>query len=360
MEFSFGKKLKELRLAKDVTQDALAQHLQISPQAISKWERGTGYPDIMLLPRIAAFFDVSVDELLGTGEEIRREKIEKWTKESFDYRHTGQIAKNYELWKSAYNEYPNDQEVIVNYMYALSSYRHVVNDASIAEKAVELGEFLLQKSPDTDKRDSARQVLVILNRELGNKAKAREYAEAATDMITSRNFLLNHVLEGEELIEHSQLLTMELITHAADEINYFLADNYPHNEAIEIWKYVIGLYKGLFPRGDLGFYNLRMSEFSGRLSRRYAMAGERELCLEELKHSVEYIKAFEEWAKRSEIEKHTSPLLNRIDMDRNYTVSTDKKMSYYTLKDLDRPVYDPYREDKEFIRIRNELEADLF
>jgi len=32
----------------------------------------------------------------------------------------------------------------------------------------------------------------------------------------------------------------------------------------------------------------------------------------------------------------------------------------YTLKDLDRPVYDPYREDKEFIRIRNELEADLF
>lgn len=116
MEFSFGKKLKELRLAKDVTQDELAQHLRISPQAISKWERETGYPDIMMLPRIAAFFDVSVDELLGTGEEIRREKIEKWTKESFDYRHTGQIAKNYELWKSAYNEYPNDQEVIVNYI----------------------------------------------------------------------------------------------------------------------------------------------------------------------------------------------------------------------------------------------------
>ena len=357
MEFSFGKKLKELRLAKDVTQDALAQHLQISPQAISKWERGTGYPDIMLLPRIAAFFDVSVDELLGTGEEIRRGKIEKWSKESFDYCHTGQIAKNYELWKNAYNEYPNDQEVIVNYMYALFNYRNVVNDVSIAEKAVELGELLLQKSPDTDKRGSARQVLVILNKELGNTAKAREYAEAATDMTTSREMLLNHVLDGEEQIEHSQYLVLNLIDTAASRIDYFLADNYPHNEAIEIWKYVIGLYKGLFSRGDLGFFNLRMSEYSGRLSRRYAMAGERELCLEELKHSVEYIKAFEEWAKGSEIVKHTSPLLNRVDMARNYMLGTDKKMSSYTLMDLDRPVYDPYREDPEFVRIRSELES---
>lgn len=52
MEFSFGKKIKELRFAKDVTQDQLAKHLMISPQAVSKWERETGYPDIMMLPRI--------------------------------------------------------------------------------------------------------------------------------------------------------------------------------------------------------------------------------------------------------------------------------------------------------------------
>ncbi len=355
MEFSFGKKLKELRFSKNVTQEELARHLVISAQAVSKWERGTGYPDIMMLPRIAAFFDVSVDELLGTGEEIRLRKIERWKEESLGYLHAGKLEKDYELWKSAYGEYPNEPDVVEYYMHALFRHRRFDDDPSITEKVIELGEWLLQKAPDTGKRDSARQMLVFMNNELGNTEKARAYAEEASSMITSSEFLLGHVLEGEERIEHCQYLILELITEGAEEINR-IADNYPHDEAIEIWKYVIGLYKGLFHRGDFGFYNLRMSEYSGRLSRRYAMAGDRELCLEELKHSVEYIKAFEDWTKGSEIVKHTSLLLNRLEVSRNYLPGTDKKLSTLTLADLDRPVYDTYREDPEFIRIRKKLE----
>ena len=61
MEFDFGKKLKELRAGREVTQETLTNHLQISPQAVSKWDRGEGHPDVALLPRIAAFFDVTVD-----------------------------------------------------------------------------------------------------------------------------------------------------------------------------------------------------------------------------------------------------------------------------------------------------------
>ena len=53
------------RRKKNLTQEELASSLGVSPQAISNWERGR-YPDITLLPRIANYFGITVDELSGT------------------------------------------------------------------------------------------------------------------------------------------------------------------------------------------------------------------------------------------------------------------------------------------------------
>ena len=59
-----GEKIKELRKAQDVTQEKLADYLNISYQAVSKLENGLALPDITLLPKLANFFGVSTDELL--------------------------------------------------------------------------------------------------------------------------------------------------------------------------------------------------------------------------------------------------------------------------------------------------------
>ena len=53
-----GDKIKSLRKAQDITQEKLAAYLNISYQAISKWENGTALPDITLVPKIANFFGV--------------------------------------------------------------------------------------------------------------------------------------------------------------------------------------------------------------------------------------------------------------------------------------------------------------
>ena len=68
MELLFAKRIRGKRLEKGLTQEQLAQAIQISPQSVSKWERGDGYPDITLLPRIANFLQISVDELIGNDE----------------------------------------------------------------------------------------------------------------------------------------------------------------------------------------------------------------------------------------------------------------------------------------------------
>ena len=66
----FNEKLQELRKQKGITQEELASKLYVSRTAISKWESGRGYPNIESLKAIAAFFSVTVDELLSTNEVI--------------------------------------------------------------------------------------------------------------------------------------------------------------------------------------------------------------------------------------------------------------------------------------------------
>ena len=60
----FNEKLKKLRKEKNLTQEDLAERLNVSRQAITKWESGEGVPDIENLKQISIYFDVSIDELV--------------------------------------------------------------------------------------------------------------------------------------------------------------------------------------------------------------------------------------------------------------------------------------------------------
>lgn len=73
---NFGKKCKELRLQRAVTQEQLAAYLNISPQAVSKWENDLTLPDIQLLPEISVFFGVTIDELFEMTDEKHLQRIE--------------------------------------------------------------------------------------------------------------------------------------------------------------------------------------------------------------------------------------------------------------------------------------------
>ena len=68
MENKIGIQIARLRKEQEITQTALAEYLSVSPQAVSRWENGASIPDVCLLPQIAAFFNVSIDDLFGVSD----------------------------------------------------------------------------------------------------------------------------------------------------------------------------------------------------------------------------------------------------------------------------------------------------
>ncbi|MGN0268683.1 MAG: helix-turn-helix domain-containing protein [Lachnospiraceae bacterium] len=70
-----GKKISECRKQKGMTQKELAELLNITDKAVSKWERGLNFPDIALLEQLADALQISVTELLGIENTPREQAI---------------------------------------------------------------------------------------------------------------------------------------------------------------------------------------------------------------------------------------------------------------------------------------------
>ena len=75
MKLAIGEKIALLRKDKNITQAELAEYLSLAPQTVSRWEVGNGAPEISLLPKIAVFFGVSIDDLFGATSLTRAEDL---------------------------------------------------------------------------------------------------------------------------------------------------------------------------------------------------------------------------------------------------------------------------------------------
>ena len=73
----FSDHVTKLRREKKVTQEQLADFLGVTKAAVSKWETGQSLPDVSLLPQLAAYFDVTIDTLLGYESQLSKEQIQK-------------------------------------------------------------------------------------------------------------------------------------------------------------------------------------------------------------------------------------------------------------------------------------------
>ncbi|MBD9039884.1 MAG: helix-turn-helix domain-containing protein, partial [Collinsella aerofaciens] len=87
MNVETAQRLADLRRSKGFSQEGLARKLGLSRQAVSKWENGTAYPDITIIPSLAVFFNISIDELFDFDKTKIESEIIAVVDEAYKYRH---------------------------------------------------------------------------------------------------------------------------------------------------------------------------------------------------------------------------------------------------------------------------------
>ena len=351
MDITLKNNLRELRKKKNVTQESLAEHIGISPQAVGKWERGEGFPDITILPAIAFYFGVSVDNLLGVGELAVTQILDEYDKKNTELCNKGYNSARVALWNKAMKEYPSNLRVIYRLMCALFMDGAKKN----ADEIIELGERILLESSDTSMRDVAIQCLCNTYRDKGNIEKAKELAQMMAFYYTTCNELMRNLLEGEKAVEYCQ----DNISILIDLIHFNVMSMVNRGalgpkDSIRAYNFAIKAYELLYEDGDFGFYECRMSEMYQLSARLYAEAGqygEAITCLEQMAtHTVKCDTQKKEF-------QHTSFMANRLrySPENIFKDHTCNECSI-RLSDIKDKAYDGIREDERFREVVNTLQ----
>lgn len=353
MEIMLEKSLRDLLIKRGNTQSELAEYLSISTQAVSKWCRGENLPDIALLPKIASFLDVSVDELLGVGEIRKQEKIHEYRKKSCELSRNGLITENIDLWRESYSQFPNDMNVNEGLMHALYS----AADEKSCDEALTLGERILHKSTDERQRSAAIQILCLIHSKRGNKKKAKEYADMSSNIHMSRDALLLHILDGEEGTAHSLQLMLDCLDIIGSaEIK--LCQNDPYNERyIRLHEFYLRLLELYFDDGFYGIYAFHAIPRHQYLARTYLTCrNDEQKAHEHLKAAVKSAKQYE---TLSDGYTYTSTLLNgyksRIALISNDTETKCQQL----LSFINGSWFDSVRSKDWFVSIEQELRDTL-
>lgn len=153
MNLLIGEKIKKYRREHDLTQDEVATHLGISFQAISKWERNDGYPDIVMLPALANYFGVTVDELIGMNEIAKTEEYEEINRKWVENNKNKQNNENVTLMREALKLFPNDALLLVQLSTSLEKLDGTDEEkASHLKESITIQEQLLRYSEDSEIR----------------------------------------------------------------------------------------------------------------------------------------------------------------------------------------------------------------
>ena len=181
--------LKKYRILKELTQEDVAGFLGITPQSVSKWERGESYPDITLLPALANIFETSVDLLLGMDTIRAEETRYNIHKKAVAYQRNGNLDMAEKTYRDALLIYPNKPGMILG----LASTLALKGDT---EEAIELIERGLPISINEKQKSTMRATLCFLYLKAGREDKACKLASQLPHMRESREVVQPLIKQG--------------------------------------------------------------------------------------------------------------------------------------------------------------------
>ena len=351
MEINLKETLRTLRQQKNVTQEMLASHLGITAQSVGKWERGEGFPDITLLPKIALYFNVSIDDLLNVGQARIDEKIEEYKQEAFQLGKIGDNAGEIALWEKAHQEFPNNHYVMKRLMGAIANKGQWPIPKDDAERVKELALRILEESTDTKLRESAIFELCFVYKSAGDVEKALYYADLGGNIYECRQILRASVLTGEEGIKESQNCLLQLIFLASQEAINIINKGLSAEEEIRAVQFSIDLMKLLFSDGNFGGYGFEMSGRYMFLARAHAMLQNTEKTMEALEECVKYCVL----DAQKTVGFYTAPMVNRLEYGKYFSKNYKGNACNARLEEFELNFFDFIRDTPLFQELKETL-----
>lgn len=363
MTLYIGENLKKQRKLKNLTQEQLADILGVSFQAVSKWERGEGYPDIEMLPTIANCFGVTVDELIGMNELRDASEVQAILDKAKENMSKGLIKENINLLSEATKVHPNNYELLAQYAMNLAFLAVGYQSEEYRQnnrKAARIAERILAECTDTKIRNRVQAELCNYYQNSGEANKALEAADKLPSMYHGSELIKMNILKGEDLVR----MTQWNIHHLANvfcQCLQRLADmdgqndtGYTWEQKIEIYRKAIAMFGIVFDKGDYNDCFFNLSYLHCDISIMAMRTGDFGLALENLEKAAEYAA---EMDGLPDVKPHVSLLVNKLEYNsahngKNFSDTSCKML----LKHLSDSVFDGIRDDPRFKAVESTLQ----
>lgn len=257
MTVNLGEKLKELRKNKNVSQEQVAAYLGVSFQTISKWENCITSPDITLLPSIARYYGITVDDLLQVEHINADEYFESCNKQAANHFRSNRLHDVLSVWLDAYQKLPNDIRV----KEMLMSIYYDIDKVKYQNQIIELGtEIYHDATAESFYKGQAIGQIAVTYAQCGNQEKAIEWVKKAHQINHAQEMLYMQVLSDEnDLIDtfnfanHWYFDMLFYMVARLNQCNVKSGSDYVQ----KITKTVADVLELVYPNDDMGFETLR-------------------------------------------------------------------------------------------------------
>ena len=243
MKLNIGETIKKLRKERDITQEEFAEMLGVSCQSVSRWENNSCYPDIELIPTIAAFFDISTDKLMGIDDVVEKKAVDKYLQDFQSAISVGNIDECIRIARAGVAEFPNNYALLNKLMYALfvtgDDTANIPNWKENRQKydaeIVALGERIIKYCSDTKIKFEATDCLAFHHSEMGRKDIARSIYETLPSISDGKEWDIWWSLTDEEKLPHTRKFILDSY-YALDESLWRLTDLLPIEDALKVFE----------------------------------------------------------------------------------------------------------------------------
>ncbi|HEX2946952.1 MAG TPA: helix-turn-helix transcriptional regulator [Clostridia bacterium] len=361
MIIKIGEKIKELRRKADVKQEKFAEYLGVTAQAVSKWEVEGCYPDIELLPSIANFFNISIDELMCYDVMKNQEKIDMIIKQAGPERsknwYDGTII---EMLRNAVQEFPNNYDLLYCLAKTLCFTRKTEEDKQKnLRESISICTRILGDCTDDSLRFRSLQVLAHAYKNIGEIEKAVETANRLPLARDSRDMVLPEILDGDakssQIVQNIWLLSDMFEGIIVNLANSKYKDN--SEKRVELFKKLVSIEEILHENNDYIHETLRLRAVNYWLAEDYIKLKDYVNALDCIELFVEYSIKFD---ALPEVSTYTSVIFQGEACPKNKDFG-DYKNTTLSAKEIlvSREIFMPLREGVRFKAFITELEKHI-